>query len=244
MENQNGNNETKTVENAQAQANAGSSVPNQTPADDASRKVAELEAQLRERDSKLQEVTTTLQTINSRMDQVQNAYSGTSNVNKVNPLQERTKQILERAAYDPENASSELTKVLQEMQTTTSQEAVAKATQAIKAQTELEKIKLNLKVQNPEFDDEMVDLVMERANVEASTGKYKTADEAIKTASQYIKAKLDSYAEKKFKTNPLPTGALAESGSNPAPSAKVQEKIEEPSEYITKWQDKNQSKRL
>lgn len=211
------------------------------PADDPAAKIARLEQELKERDQKLSDATTTLQTIQSREDQLRKQKEGTE---KTNQLQERTKQILEKAAYDPDSSARELTELLSEVQSGASTDAVQKAIQTIQAKTDLDKIRTGVKSANLDFDEEITDLVMERANVLAASGKFKTADEAVKEATVYVKNKLDGYAAKKNQVPPLPAGALGEQGNNPAPKPQVQEKIETPEEYIAGLQDSKQKKIL
>jgi hypothetical protein len=104
---------------------------------------------------------------------------------------------------------------------------------AVSQQTTIQNLKMGVKSSNPEFDDDVVDYVMERADMLARTGKFKTAQEAIEAATTLVKSKFEGYAQKRNQTPPLPEGARAESGNNPPPAPPVKEAtIPTPSEEL------------
>lgn len=211
--------------NAEAPAGAPAQAPeaNQAPGVDYQKKVKELEDALKERDAKISDLTTTKATLEARYGAPDAVPGSDGDVNS------RVKRILENSTYDPDNASKDLTGILSEVES----KAVARAQQVIQAQTYLEKLKLGVKSSNPEFDDEVVDLIMDRANQLAQQpGKYKSAEDAVKDATTYVKSKFEAYAQKTKAVPPLPAGAAAETGGNPAPSAPKQEKIPQAEEVL------------
>lgn len=220
-----------------AEVTPASSTPNQTPVpEDTGRKIKELEEQLKERDAKLSDLSTTISTIQSRFDQVGKSVEGGVGKQKETVLA-KAKEIMSKSAYDPDAAANELATLLSEMTSNVSEEAVTKATHTITLQGQLEKIRNEVKTSNPEFDDDIVDTVMMRADNLALTwrqqGLRKTPQEAIQEATKYVRAKLDAYASKKNATPPLPSGAMAETGHNPPPPApKKEEPILTPSQEL------------
>lgn len=209
---------------------AGENTPPATPqgpsVDELRKQKDELETKLKERDTQIADLNTTKATLEARFNQVNdNANRKPTDTNK--EIQERAKRIMQNAAYDPDSAAAELTSLLTETTSKVSQEAIAKSQQQIQAQQFVSTLKNGVKAANPDLDDEIVDVVMNRADELAvkNPGKYKTAQEYVNEATQYVKTKLDSYAQKKNAIPPLPEGARAEGGSNTAPVALQTETI-------------------
>lgn len=197
---------------AQPAGSADQSAPTPNPgpsAEELLKQKQELENQLKERDAKIADLETTRATIEARQRQVEETKLKQSTDAE---LKERIKQINDRRAYDPDGADAEMAQLLAEREKRIAEEAVTKATGAITQQTFIEKLKSQVKSSNPEFDDDVVDVVMSRADALARTGKYKTADDAVKAATEFVKSKFESYAQKKNAVPPLPSGALAEGG--------------------------------
>jgi hypothetical protein len=95
----------------------------------------------------------------------------------------------------------------------------------MQTQNFFEKLRNGVKSANPEFDDEVTDLVMNHAESLAASGKFRDAQSAVNEATKYVKSKLDAYASKKNAVPPLPAGAGGEHGGNPPPAKPTQEKI-------------------
>ena len=188
--------------------------PNQPTSEELQKKIKELEEKEKEKDAKLAEAQTTLATIEARKKEIeaQKLKESTSA-----DTQARIKRITENMSIDPDTASRELAQLLSEQETRVAQEVEKRATAAVQGQTMIEKLRAGIKVSNPDFDEEVVDDVMAKANMLAATGKYKTPDEAIKAASDYVKSKFESYAQKKNAVPKLPAGASAENRGNNAP---------------------------
>lgn len=184
----------------------------------------EFQKQIKERDTQIADLNTTKATLEARFSQINSTADRVATEGNKD-LQERAKKIMQNATYDPEGAGAELTNLLSEMQTNVSRDAVTKAQQAIQSQTTIEKLRQGIKSSNPEFDDEVVDVIMNRADEIARSGKVKTADEAISAATTFVKSKFDAYAQKKNAAPVLPAGALAEGGSNRAPEVPKAETI-------------------
>lgn len=192
-------------------------MPNQGNADEVARIKEDFEKQIKERDAKIADLETTRATIEARQRQIDEEKIKQSNDSN---LQTRLAQINERRAYDPEGADREMAILLSDREKQITEAAVLKAQQTITQQTAIERLKAGVKSSNPNFDDDIVDVVMERANALAMTGKYKSAEEAVKAATDFVKSKFDNYAQKKNAMPPLPTGARAEGGgSNVLPKA-------------------------
>lgn len=205
--------------------------PKETPAqnppqpapqgDETARKIKELEDKLNESNRVNSDLKTTISTIQSRYDQIDKAVKGGEGNRWNESKQEilsKAKQIMANAAYDPDRAAEELTGLISEMQTSTSQEAVRQAQAVISGQTFMEKLRTKLQKDNPDFDDDTVDFIIDRANQLAGTGKYKDADSAVKDATTFVRSKFDNYAQKKNVTPPpIPAGAQGETGANKPP---------------------------
>lgn len=213
--------------------------PNQRPSEtEEQKKIKDLENQLKERDTKISDLETTQATITARERQVaEEKLKQSSDTN----LAERIKQINERRAYDPAGADTEFASLLAEQRRQAADDAVKQATQTISQQSALDKLRNGVKGANPDLDDELVDDIMAKANVLASTGKYRSADEAITAATKYVKGKLETYALKKNAVPPLPDGARAEAGgSNQPPPPIKPEKEKSPLEEL---EEANEAKR-
>jgi predicted nuclease with TOPRIM domain len=148
----------------------------------------ELQDQMKERDTKIADLETTKATIETRQRQIDEAKIKQTTDET---LKQRISQINERRAYDPDGADAEMANLLSEVRTQTAQDAVRQAQVIITQQTTLEKIRMGVKSSNPDFDDDVVEVIMQRANILASTGKYKTADEAVKAATDFVKQKFE-----------------------------------------------------
>jgi len=206
------------------------SVPNQSPsAEELQKKNDELQNQMKERDAKIQDLETIRATIEARQRQVDDA---NTKAKTDEGLRDRIKTINDRRAYDPDGADTEMATLLSEVQSKAAQTAVQQAQAAMTQQTTIQKLKNGVKSANPDFDDDVVDVIMERANSFATTGKYRTAEEAIKAATDFVKAKFEGYAQKKNAIPPLPEGASAEGGGannppTPPPPNKVLSPLDE-----------------
>lgn len=186
--------------------------------------------EIKERDTKIADLENTRATIEARQRQVEEERQkqGTEET-----LKERISRINERRVYDPDGADSEMASLLGEVKTQAAKDAVGQAQGIITQQTIVEKFKTGIKKDNPDLNDELVDDVMAKANMLASTGGFKTAEEAIAAATKYVKGKLDSYAQKKNAAPPLPAGARAEGGgANQPPPPLEPEKEKTPLEEI------------
>jgi hypothetical protein len=218
------------------------SVPNPSPSDEAQKKIKDLEDQLKDRDTKIADLSTTVATIEERLKQVNIPKDATEATKDV---QVKVKKILEIASFDPDTASAELTNLLTEIQTNASKAAITTSQAQSQINTTIEKLKQGVQKANPEFDEDVVDTIMIKADELARTGKYKTAQEAIDAATQFVKAKFEAYASKKNATPPLPEGAKAEAGANkpPEPSPKP-EVVLSPLEELEKRKESLQKKIL
>jgi cell division protein FtsB len=198
-------------------------VPNPSPSvEELQKQNQELQNQLKEKDTQIADLNTTKATIEARNRQIAEEVAK-GNLNK--NIEDRAKRIMQNAQLDPDGAAIELSALLAEIQTNASREAVTYATQSMQSQTFIEKLQQEVKKENPDFDDDVVGVIMRYANDLAATGKYKTAEEAVKAAIQFVKSKFDGYATKKNATPPLPSGAGGESGPNkpPEPSSPIKE---------------------
>lgn len=213
--------------------------PNPAPsADELLKQKQELENKLKEKDAKIADLETTRSTIEARQRQVD---EDNKKHNADDSLKQRISSINERRAYDPEGADTEMASLLSETKKQAAQEAVTQAQQIITQQTFVEKLRLGVKSANPDFDDDIVNVVMQQANIFAGTGKYKTPDEAVKAATDFVKQKFDSYAQKKNAKPPLPDGARAEDGgANQPPPPPAPEKVLSPLEEL---EQANEAKR-
>lgn len=235
-------NEVKEVTQGVQQKEVGTQVPVQA---DPVQKIKDLEDQLKKRDSEVSDLRTTVATIESRFSQTAKEKEETQNKNvQDQDAQSRIKRILENSAYDPDGASRELQGLFGEVESKASERAVQRAMQTINQKNALDAIRNGVKSSNPDFDDDIVDTIIDRAEVLAGSGKYKSADEAVKVATEFVKSKFENYANKKNSIQPLPSGANAETGSNPAPQAPIREKVQEPNEFIEQRQDLKSKKIL
>jgi len=207
---------TPPQESVKSQAAPPDASVQQTPAQSEAKRVAELEAALKERDAKINDLATTVSTIEQRQREIQER----STVASEDELERRLNEIEELRLTDPITASKKNAQLLKDIQA----QAAQRAQGAISQQTMLDKLKAGVKSANPEFDDDVVDYVMERADMLAKTGKYRTADEAIKAATTLVKSKFDTYAQKRNIVPPLPEGARAETANNPPPAAEPKDK--------------------
>lgn len=190
----------------------------------------ELNVKLKEKDSQIADLNTTKATIEARLQQT--SKTAVEDGNK--DIKDRTKRILETAAYDPDAASTELATLLTETTSKASREAVLQAQQAINSQNFVVGLKNGVKQANPELDDDIVDAIMNKADEIAVTnkGKYKTAKEYVDEATKFVKDKFDNYANKKNAIPPLPDGAKAETGSNKPPVTPAADTIPTPAQDI------------
>jgi len=184
----------------------------------------EYEAKLKEKDAQIADLETTRATIEARQRQVEEDKTKQSADVE---MKNRISRINERRGYDPEGADAEMASLLTDVKTQAQQNAVTEAQRIISSQTTIEKLKLGVKASNPEFDDDVVEVIMQQANGFASTGKYKSAQEAIDAATKFVKSKFDAYAQKKNAAPALPAGAMAEGGGAnqpPKPAEPLKEK--------------------
>lgn len=203
--------------------------PNQNPSEESQKRIKELENQVKERDAQISDLNTTKATIEARQREVEESVkkSGVADETKA-----RVKRILETSSYDPDSASAELTVLLSEVQSKAARDAVMNAQQAITIQSTIDKLRKGIKNDNPEFDEDVVDVVLERADALARTGKVKTAEEAVKKATDFVKSKFESYAKAKNSAPPLPEGALAETGANKPPEKAKPDTVPTPEQEI------------
>lgn len=205
------------------------SVPNQSTPESSQTKIQELENQLKERDAQIADLSTIKATLESRFNQIYKTAASTTK--DTSGIEDRARNIMENAQYNPESAARELSSLLSELKQNVSKEAVTVAQQTIAHQNVLLNLRNGVKTANPHFDDDIVEVIMERANQEASTGKYKDAQSAINAATNFVKAKFESYAQKRNAIPPLPAGAQAEIGINrqqdPTEPAKGDSPLEE-----------------
>lgn len=176
----------------------------------------EYEAKIKERDAKIADLSTSISTIEQRQRELESAKQSKQTDDE---LEKRLQEIEDMRLTDPQAAAKETAKLFRETQSRASQQAQG----TISAQAQIEKLKMGVKSSNPDFDEDVVEYVMERADVLARTGKFKTAQEAIDAATTLVKSKFDGYASKKNLTPPLPEGAKAEVGNNPPPVPKAVE---------------------
>lgn len=216
--------------------------PNPNPSDEQQKKIKELEEQIKKRDAELQEAQTTLATIEARKREVES-----QRLKEVTDAdtESRIKKITESMAIDPQSASTELALLLKEVKTSAQKEAVREAMAAVQGQTVIEKIRLGVKTSNPDFDDDLVNDVMDKANMLASTGKYKTPEDAVKAANEYVRSKLESFATKKNASPQLPAGANGErGGGNPLPPQPPPEKEKSPLEELNEFNEARRKKAI
>jgi hypothetical protein len=225
------------------------SVPNPTPTpnpgpsvEDLQKQLNEVQDQIKERDAKIADLETTRATIEARERQVKEQEL---RKNADADMKQRIAKINERRAYDPEGADGEMASLLSEVQSKAASDAVSKAQQVINHQTAIEKLKSGVKTANPDFDDDVVDVILDRANALAGTGKFKTAEEAVKAATDFVKQKFEGYAKKRNAIPPLPPGASAEGGgSNTPPPTPEPAKEVSPQEEIEALNEANRKRRL
>lgn len=204
--------------------------PNQGPSVEELRKQnEELQNQMKERDSKIADLETTRATIEARQRQID---ADKLKQSTDETMQKRISSINERRAYDPEGADAELASLLSEVKSQAAKDAVTQAQQVIAHQTTLDKLWNGVK-SSTDFDDDVVDVIMDKANQLASTGKYRTAEEAVKAATDFVKTKFEGYAQKRNAVPPLPDGARAEGGgANTPPAPPPPEKVLSPLEEL------------
>ena len=182
------------------------------------KRLSDLEAQLKERDTKISDLSTTISTIEERQRQIEAAKQIQQSDDD---LEKRLQQIEEIRLTDPNGAAREQAKLFKEIRSSAAQQAQG----AVSQQATLEKLRSGVKSSNPDFDDDVVDYVMERADVLARTGKFKTADEAIEAATTLVKSKFEGYAKKRNASPVIPDGAKAETGNNPPPATTPKEAV-------------------
>jgi hypothetical protein len=202
--------------------------PAAPPAEDWKKKAEEAENRLKDQDSKINELQTTIQTINKRFE-VTPAGNGQADEDE-----SELKEIMASSSYDPEGSAKRMSQYMKRKGYRIAQDAVSKATGHISTQNVIEKLKAGVKSSNPDFDDDIVDVIMQRAEVIAASGKVKTAEEAVNEAAKFVKSKFEGYAAKAKAVPPLPAGAGAEGGGNPAPSTPPADKVEDASDVIEK----------
>lgn len=190
--------------------------PNSPTPEELQEKIKKLEEAQKEKDARLAEAQTTLATIEAREREV-NAQKLKANADA--DTQARIKRITENLSVDPDGAGAELAQLLKETRERAAEEAAERAVAASRGQSFVEKLKSDVKIKNPDFDDDLVQDVLDKANAFAQTGKYKTPDDCIKAASEYVKSKLEKYATTKYASPKVPAGAKAEGGgaNNPPP---------------------------
>ena len=185
--------------------------PPAAPAETAEQRAARLERELQERDSKINDLSTTLATIDQRQRELE---ARTAKGQTEDEIEKESREIAELMLVDPAAAARKNAELLRKIQRNASQQAQG----TIAHQTIVEKLRAGVKSSNPDFDEDVVDYVMERADKLASTGKFKTAEEAVNAAVTLVKSKFDGYAHKRNSAPPLPQGALVEGGGNPPPA--------------------------
>lgn len=183
--------------------------PPAAPVETPEQKAERLEKELRERDGKIQDLSTTIATIEQRQRQLE-----TQQPPQGDELQKELEAIEELRLTDPAAAAKKNAELLRKISDTAAQRAQS----SIAYQTVIDKLRAGVKAENPDFDEDVLDYVMERADKLATTGKFKTAEEAVKAATTLVKSKFEGYAQKRNATPPLPPGALAENGGNPPPA--------------------------
>lgn len=197
---------------------ASTPAPNPGPSAEELRKQnEELQKQLKEKDTKISDLETTRATIEARERQVkEDELRKTADKD----LEFRLNKINERRAYDPQGADADFAVLLKEERERAVKDAEARAEAKITQKTFIETLRNGVKSANPDFDDEVIDVIMNNANRLAATGSYKTPEDAVKAATDYVKTKFDNYAKKKNAVPPLPEGAKAEGGGGNTPPEK------------------------
>lgn len=163
------------------------------------------------------DLQTTLATIQNRNREVAERGGGM----KEDELDKELERIEDLRLTDPAAAVKANGELLRKITRSASSMAQGAMTQ----QTIINKLRDGVKASNPDFDDDTVEYVMERADRLATTGKFKTPEEAISAAVDLVKSKFDSYAKKKNAVPPLPPGARAEGGGNPPPAPEPKDPI-------------------
>jgi len=185
--------------------------PNQPTSEELQKKIKELEDAQKEKDAKLAEAQTTLATIEARKKEVEiQKLRESADAN----TQARIKRITENFSVDPDSAGAELAQLLKETKESAAIEAAERAVAASRGQSFVEKLKSDIKASNPEFDDDLVQDVLDKANAFAQSGKFKNPEECVKAASDYVKQKLEKYATTKYASPKVPAGAKAEGGGS------------------------------
>ena len=171
----------------------------------------EYEAKIKERDAKISDLSTSISTIEERQRQLdaQNHSKQTDD-----EMETELQEIEDLRLSDPTAAVKRTAELFKKNRAS----AANMAQSAVSQQATIEKLKAGVKSSNPDFDDDVVDYVMERADALARTGKFKTADEAIQAATTLVKSKFDGYASKKNAVPPLPPSAQVEGGGNTPPT--------------------------
>lgn len=210
--------------------------PNQGPSvEELQKQNQELLTQVKDRDGKIADLSTSVATIEERMRQI-NAQPK-SQVNQ--DTQAKVKSILDKAQYDVDGAASDMSTLLSEMQQGSTKDLNAKVSTIINQQNVISELRKGVKDKYSDLDDDIIDTIMERANMlatvdkQTNANKFKSAQEPIEQAAQFVISKLDAYAKKKNATPPLPPGASAESGpNNPPPPPPTPEKVQTPLEEL------------
>lgn len=230
--------------------------PATPPAETSEAKATRLEKELKDKDSKIADLETTNSTLQTRFSQINPAPGApqpNGNGHQPTPptppsgnaqVDARVQEILENSTFNPQEAAKKMGDLLREVQTGAAKSAVQEALRTIQTQNTYEKLRNEVKSSLPDFDDDVINVVMDKADELARSGKYKTAQEAIEAAKTFVKSKFDGYAAKLKNVPALPAGAVAETGNNPAPTPPVEEKIEEPNEVLEKRQDAKTKKIL
>ena len=186
--------------------------PANPPAETADQKAARLEQELKDAQAKNTDLSTTIATIEERERDLRARAAGGP---KEDEIAKELEEIENLRLTDPQAASKRNADLLRKI----SDSAATRAQVTITQQATIDKLRAGVRSSNPDFDDEVIDYVMERADRLATTGKFKTADEAVTAAVTLVKSKFDGYALKKNAAPPLPPGARAEGGGNPPPAA-------------------------
>lgn len=231
------------IEKPEGESTPSEGMPNQKP-DETSQKIAELEAKIKEKDTQLSDMSTTVSTIEKRYREVNEKSQGKVDSDE---LQARAKNILENAAYDPESASKELASLIGEVTQKASKTALTQAQQSMKQEAALNSLKASIKQKNPHFDDDVVDTIIQKADILAGQGKAKTAEDAINQATDFIKSKFDNYAKQVSAASQppeLPEGARAEIGINKEPEKPKVETVPTPEQELQERQGLLQKKVL
>lgn len=222
----------------QPEAKAPEKKPEPAPTPEKSAREIELEGQLKERDTKIADLSTGIATIEERQRQLDAAKNQASSDTE---LEKELEEIENLRLSDPVAAVKRNAELLKKI----SSSASTRARGEISQQAQLDKLRTGVKSSNPDFDDDVVDYVMERADALARTGKFKTADEAIAAATTLVKSKFEGYAAKRNAVPALPPGARAEGGGNPPPvPEKKDAPLPTPSEELNARKDAQQKKIL